>query len=327
MATIPGVAAAALIALVAVAGSGRIAWLSPVVLAMAAGVLLGNLVPAIREPIRPGVDLCLSLLLRSAIVLMGLQFSLTAALAVGGSLFLLVLIIVLAGLIAGLLTGRLLGLGARLSLLIGAGTSICGATAVATIAPLIDADERDVALAMGTIFLFNTLALLSYPLLGALLGLSQPAFGTWVGVAIHDTSSVLAAGFLYGDQAGLTATLVKLTRTTFLVPLALVLAFGGVAVRGRPAGRQGLLARMPWFILGFLLLALVGTAGWVPEALLAGAKSLAKGLIVVVLAAAGLNLNLSQVRAVGWRLVAAGLIASVAVGGLGLALIYGLGIA
>src|SRR5690606_6815366 len=119
---------------------------------------------------------------------------------------------------------RWLGLSGHLKTMIGVGTAICGASAIAAVAPILRPDERDTALAISTIFLFNVVAVLLFPLLGHLLQLSDLGFGLWAGTAINDTSSVVAAGYSYSSAAGDLATIVKLTRATLIIPVCVALA-------------------------------------------------------------------------------------------------------
>ena len=123
------------------------------------------------------------------------------------------------------LVGRALGLDKNTKILIGVGTSICGGSAIAATAPVIEADDKEVAFAISTIFLFNIIAVFVFPALGHLFKMSEDQFGLWAGTAINDTSSVVAAAFSYSDQAGRYATIVKLTRTLMIIPITLVLAF------------------------------------------------------------------------------------------------------
>jgi len=145
-----------------------------------------------------------------------------------------------------------LGLDANTKILIGVGTSICGGSAIAATAPVIEADDKEVAFAISTIFLFNIIAVFVFPALGHLMKMSDDQFGLWAGTAINDTSSVVAAAFSYSDSAGRYATIVKLTRTLMIIPVTLVLAFSRKRGAGKNAGSVELGKIFPWFVLGFL---------------------------------------------------------------------------
>ncbi len=162
------------------------------------------------------------------------------------------------------LFGRWLRAPSGLVSLIGVGTAICGATAILTVGPIIEAREEEIAFAVTTIFLFNMLAVVVYPLLGHLLAFSDTIYGVWAGTAIHDTSSVLAASFAFSEPAGKVATVVKLTRTLMLVPLAFGIAHSIAQGRRGAAGagpRVNLVKIFPWFILWFVVAAMLNTLG------------------------------------------------------------------
>src|SRR5690606_19362414 len=152
--------------------------------------------------------------------------------------------------------GRFLGVPKNLATLIGAGTSVCGVTAIMSIGPLTEAKEEEITYSVTTILLFNLLATVLFPIIGHALALPQIPFGAWAGAAIHDTSSVLAVAFGYGDEAGQVATVVKLTRTLFLIPLVLAFAVRqgmGQGVSGGQGQRWRLvMGSVPKFIFGFL---------------------------------------------------------------------------
>jgi uncharacterized integral membrane protein (TIGR00698 family) len=326
-ALVPGVAVVAVIAAAAWSVGGYVPLVGAPVLALAAGVIIGS---ALRLPgtLRPGVDFTLRRLLRLAIVLFGATLSLAQVLRIGaGSLAVLLVTIVLAlGLTA--LFGRWLRAPAGLVSLIGVGTAICGATAILTVGPIIESKEEEIAFAVTTIFLFNMLAVVIYPLLGHLFTLSDAAFGVWAGAAIHDTSSVLAASFQFSEPAGKVATVVKLTRTLMLVPLAL--AYGIVhsarqAARG--AGRSApvnIVKIFPWFILWFVATAILNTAGLFGAALVSWSSLLGRFLVVMVMAAVGLSADLRRMREIGLRPFYVGLAASVMIAVVSIALIRSL---
>jgi uncharacterized integral membrane protein (TIGR00698 family) len=323
---VPGLTVALLIALAALGWDGRTHWLNGVIIAIVAGAVLGNMLPGIRSALKPGIDFALKKLLRVVIILMGLQFSLAAAVKTGGQALAVILVSVLLGLTVAYAIGRAFGLNRKLALLIGAGTSICGATAIATVAPILDAEDQDVALSIATVFLFNTMALLVYPVIGSAIGLTDQAFGTWVGTAVHDTSAVLATGFAYSEQAGLVGTVVKLTRTIMIVPLAAAFAIGAAYQGAKKTGAAGVLKGFPWFILGFLALSVVNTLGFASPEMLTFGKTASKLLVAIVMASVGLSLDFAKLKVTGFRFLYTGFAASAVVGVVSLMLIYLLGI-
>jgi uncharacterized integral membrane protein (TIGR00698 family) len=211
----------------------------------------------------------------------------------------------------GLLLARVARLPGAVGSLIGAGTAICGGTAIIAIGPLIDATDEEIAYAVTTIFTFNIIALVVYPILGHAWSLGQVAFGSWDGTAVNDTSVVVATGYVYGKLAGATATVVKLTRTLLLVPLAFLLGTAHAARShdGTPAklSPRALLKSVPWFVFGFAAMALLNSTGVIPGAVSSDLTEIAGFLIVVVLAAVGLNVNIAKILHMGLRPLGVGL--------------------
>jgi uncharacterized integral membrane protein (TIGR00698 family) len=218
------------------------------------------------------------------------------------------------------LAGRALGLRADLATLIGVGTAICGASAIAATDAVIEADEADVSYAVTTIFLFNVVAVVAYPLVGHLAGLSQHAFGLFAGTAVNDTSSVVAATTVYGHQAAAYGLVVKLTRTLAIVPVCVALAAWRrprLIGAGRVRAWRGVL---PVFLLVFLAAVVANSIGLVPAHLHARLSELATWMITAALAAIGLSSRLGQVRHAGFRPICLGAILWATVGVTSLAL-------
>lgn len=188
------------------------------------------------------------------------------------------------------------------------GTAICGGSAIAAVAPIVRPDEHDTAFAISTIFLFNVVAVLLFPLLGHLMHLTDSGFGLWAGTAINDTSSVVAAGYSYSRAAGDYATIVKLTRATLIVPVCIVLAIL-VAIRERKQGAADFSLKrvFPWFILWFLVASAARSAGLVPAVLQPAIHAIAEFLIIVALTAIGLSADLRRMIASGPRPILLGL--------------------
>lgn len=264
-------------------------------------------------------------LLKFAIILLGTSFSLAHLVQLGAGTFVGIVLVVLSALAVVMWLGRLMGLSGPLSSLIAVGTAICGASAIAAASPIIKADEDDTAYAISTIFAFNTLALVAYPLLGHLFNLSDAVYGAWVGMAIHDTSSVIAAGYAYSDDAGIFATVTKLARTTLVVPILLALALlshrADVASRraGEASQATSWVRLFPWFVVGFAVASLLRTFGVIPDAWAVSLTGVAKFLIVVALAGVGLGSDLTRLRRIGPRPFVLGLTASLLIAVLALA--------
>ncbi|HET7815311.1 MAG TPA: putative sulfate exporter family transporter, partial [Candidatus Baltobacteraceae bacterium] len=223
--------------------------------------------------------------------------------------------------------GKMLATDRDLRRLLGVGTTICGGSAIAALASVIDVDENDLAYAISTVFAFNIVAVLIFPWIGHALALSPHAFGLWAGTAVNDTSSVVAAGFSYDRAAGNYAVIVKLTRTLLIVPL--VLFYAGKRVWSHRAGEKTVPWRsiVPWFILWFVLAVAVNSILPLPESAHAAISQIALILIIFALAGVGLSVDAKAMRAAGFRPLLLGLLlwATIALSSLGLARVFRIG--
>lgn len=238
--------------------------------------------------------------LKFAIILMGSSLSMSVILNVGKLSLNVMVFTLLTCFSGGYFIGKLFGIDWRMSSLISAGTGICGGSAIAALSPVIKARDADVSYAMSTTFLFDMLMILLFPLLGQWLGLSDIAYGLWTGTAVNDTSSVVAAGYAFSEQAGNFATTVKLTRTLAIIPTILV--FSLIQHRMAPAEQRPkfkLTSIFPWFILGFVVMAFFNTIGIIPTALQAFLTATSKFLMVMALGAIGLKTSLKDVKQSG----------------------------
>ena len=303
--------------------------------AVTIGLLLGIVVANVRPAplMDPGAKLAKAWFLPLGILLLGARLSLGDILSTGlGAIAVLVVDIVLV-LVVTLALGRALGLSAKLSGLIGVGTSICGNTAIAATAPVIRAPERDVSFAVATITLFGTAAVIVYPLIGHALGMSDNLFGHWVGAAVNDTSQVTATAFSYSVEAGETATIVKLTRNTLMVPVIFAVGLWFASREARQADseeRRSWLSSarkaVPPFLLGFLALALVNSAGFIPEALVDVLTRISQVFIVMALVGVGLTTKVAQLRQTGPAPFLMGLAVAVMLAVVSLALFVAIGV-
>jgi uncharacterized integral membrane protein (TIGR00698 family) len=314
---------------VVVAGAATLTGhLAPIIGAPVVGLIIGAAIAVIRRPpesMVAGITFCSHQVLQVAVASLGLQLTLGQAVSSGArSLPVLVGTLALC-LLGAALFGHLLRVRSPLRTLVGVGTAICGASAIAAITPVIDAAATDVAYAFSTVFVFNAIAVVLFPLIGHALAMSQDAFGLFAGTAINDTSSVVAAGYVYGPGAGQHAVVVKLTRTLFIIPITLVLA-----LRRARAGSGTRLPRVthlvPWFVVAFVAASAVVSVV-PPSALLRSAFSaVALFLITVALSAIGLSTDLAGLRKTGLRplMLGALLWALVSVSSLGLAAASGI---
>ncbi|HVU94635.1 MAG TPA: putative sulfate exporter family transporter [Puia sp.] len=204
------------------------------------------------------------LLLQVSVVGLGFGINAATALKAGREGFLFTVVSIFGTLTFGLLLGRWMKIDRKTSLLISGGTAICGGSAIAALSPVIRAEERQVSVALGAVFILNSVALFLFPVVGHLLGLSQAQFGLWSAIAIHDTSSVVGAAGRYGPEALAIATTVKLARALWIIPVSLGAALAFRRRGGRAAGGDGEKAKVkiPWFIGLFVVAILLNT--WLP---------------------------------------------------------------
>ena len=280
------------------------------------GIVLGILVRNLLSPsdsFNPGIQFASKQILQWSIIALGFGLSLTQVAKTGLESLAVTMVTMTTAFVTAYALGRLMKVHDNLQILIGVGTAICGGSAIAAVTPIIKPDDHDTAFAISTIFLFNVVAVLLFPLLGHMLHLSDLGFGLWAGTAINDTSSVVAAGYSYSTAAGDYATIVKLTRATLIIPICLVLAVV-VALRAKRASKQSgvtgdfSLARIfPWFILWFLVASAIRTAGLVPAAIQPAIHLAAEFMIIVALTGIGLSANLRKMAATGVRPILLGL--------------------
>ena len=259
------------------------------------------------EWIKPALKFTSKKILKGAIILLGASLSMNTILSVGKMTFFVMIYTFAVCFGAGFFIRKLFGLNWKLSNLISAGTGICGGSAVAAIAPVIDADDKDIAFAMSSTFLFDMVMIALYPLMGRALGMSDVAFGIWAGTSVNDTASVVASGYAFSEAAGDFATMVKLTRTIAIIPTVLVFAWIGVRMKKKEMQAAGdgkkvnMMKIIPWFIGGFLGLAMVTSAGWITAPVSGMLKTASKFLMVTALAAIGLNTSITDFKKAGLK--------------------------
>lgn len=328
---LPGLALCLAVAAIATLLGARLPVVGGAVFAIAIGLLIGLSVAALRAPsaaMAPGIAFASKVLLQVSIVLLGADLSIGRVVASGARSLPVTLVTFVVVLALAYSAGRALGIERDLRRLLGIGTAICGGSAIAAVSSTVEADGADVAYAMSTIFLFNVVAVLTFPWLGHLMHLSQHAFGLWAGTAINDTSSVVAAGYAYGHEAGDEAVIVKLTRTLLIVPVVAFYAYRRIAwARRGGAGTVDWRGILPWFVLWFVVAAALNGLGAIPPALHAPVRSLALFCITTALAGVGLSADYGRMRAAGFRPLLLGLVlwAAIAVSSLVVARMTGVG--
>ncbi len=230
-------------------------------------------------------------LIQVAVVCLGFNMNLQESLKSGSEGMLFTVVSVVGVMCLGVLLGYWLNINRKTSYLISSGTAICGGSAIAAVGPVVKADENEMAVSLGVIFILNSIALFIFPPLGHLFNMTQEQFGTWAAIAIHDTSSVVGAGEIYGEVAMKTATLIKLTRALWIIPLALVTMF---IFRDKKSKIS-----IPWFIFIFVLAMIANTYLPLPQWFVDIMVWIARRGMVVTLFCIGASLSLASIKQVG----------------------------
>jgi len=260
-----------------------------------------------------GIKMSSKRVLQMAIVLFGFQMNLATVFEMGQNSITIILAVIATAFLVAYFLGHAFKIPYNEKILIGVGTAICGGSAIAATAPALDASDEEVVRAISTIFLFNVIAAFLFPVLGRAMGMSDTAFGMWAGAAINDTSSVVAAGYVYSDSAGDIATIVKLTRTIMIIPVVLVIALMRSAKGGRAAD-VSIMKSFPWFVLGFLLASVINTTGILPLEATEFWGRMGRFLIVMAMVAIGFGCNIKELLKGGKRPILLGLACSLSVG-------------
>jgi len=272
-------------------------------------LFMGTLINSFFHPtwIKPALKFTSKKVLKIAIILLGASLSVHTIMSVGKMTFFVMIFTFAMCFGGGYFVRKIFGLNWKLSNLISAGTGICGGSAIAAIAPVIDADDKDIAFAMSSTFLFDMVMIALYPLMGKALGMSDIAYGIWAGTSVNDTASVVASGYAFSEIAGDFATMVKLTRTIAIIPTVLVFAYIGTRIKQKElkeannGQKVNLMKIIPWFIGGFLLLAILNSVGLIPVAASGVIKNTSKFLMVTALAAIGLGTSITDFKKAGLK--------------------------
>ena len=298
--------------------------LSPLMLAIMIGMLVRNTLGR-PEAARAGLAFSLRGPLRLGIILLGLQVTLAEILGIGWSGLLILAFALLSTYLFTLWLGGRLGVAPGLATLIAAGTGVCGASAIVAANTVVRDGDESVAYALATVTLFGTIAMFSYPLIGAALHMPTEVYGLWSGASVHEVAQVVAAGFARGQAEGEFATVAKLARVLMLAPL--VIGMGLWAARQTQGGSRTGSPPIPWFVFGFLALVLLGDTGWIDPQLRLYANLATQILLTFALAAVGLETDIRRLIAQGWQPLLLGALATVyiALSTLLLALLWGRG--
>jgi len=281
-------------------------------IALAVGLALGAL-PVARAIVLPGAWVAARQVLRVGVALLGARLTLAAVLTGGAAALVGALIIVAVGLAGGLWLARRLALPGRLGLLIAVGMAICGNSAILALAPVVRADDRETTYAVSTITIFGLIAVLALPIVGHALGLTDGAFGTWAGLSVNDTAQVVATGYAYSAPAGDVATIVKLTRNLAIAPVLLGAVLLIPGAQGPVPTRVAIGRAVPWFVVGFVVLAAFRSLGLLDVEVPWGASladtlsATATWLILIALAGVGASADLRATIGIGPRPIVLGL--------------------
>ena len=316
---LPGLASAAAVAAVAVLCARAAPLVGAPVFAIVLGVALRAVLP-LPPAFRPGLAFAARTILQTAIVVSGFTLSLAMIARTGVGTLPVTLGTIAVALVLAPLAGRLLRLDRMLQTLVGVGTAICGASAIAAVSSVLEPEEAETALAIATIFFYNVVAVVVFPPIGHALHMAQDAFGVWAGTAINDTSSVVAAGYAYGREAGDHAIVVKLARASLILPIVAVIALWQARAKRATGVTVPWRRIVPWFILWFLGAALVNSSGVVPAGWHDAIATAAVFLISVALAAIGLQTELVRLLRTGARPLALGFVLWLAVAASSLAI-------
>ena len=295
---------------------------SPLILSMVIGIAYHNIVGTAAWA-KQGVTFSLRRLLRLAIILLGLQLTASQIIEIGGRGIGIIAASVLATFAFTVWIGKLLGVAPKLTQLIAAGTSICGASAVIATNTVTNADDEDVAYSVACVTVFGSVAMFSYPLLEGLLHLDPHGFGLWAGASIHEIAQVVAVAFQDGQQAGEFGTIAKLSRVMLLAPM--VIAIGFMTARGAnptsEAGKPPARPPLPWFVLGFVALVGVNSLVTIPPEARAWIVAATTFLLSIALAAMGLETDIGKLASRGFRPALLGAFAFLFIASFSLALI------
>jgi len=271
-------------------------WGSPPI-ALALGLVLAL---TLGHPFPKRNSKATKLLLQASVILLGFGMNLQKVVEAGRTGIVFTIVTITGTLLLGFLLGRAMGISRTTAHLISSGTAICGGSAIAAVGPVVDASDEEMSVALGTVFILNSIALFIFPMIGHRLGLTQPQFGVWAAIAIHDTSSVVGAAAKYGAEALQIATTVKLTRALWIVPLTLATAFFFKRKSARVA--------IPWFIGWFVVASVIRTYVPAPPEVWSTLTTIARLGLTVTLFLIGAGLSRKSIAAVGARPLILGVI-------------------
>ncbi len=303
----PGILLVALIQLLA----GWLVGFIPLLDTLTIGVLLGILINNVFQlpaAVGPGVKFTEKRILQWGIILLGIELNFALIWRLGGRIIFLIVATVALGLIAAQLLGRIFKINDKLAVLLGVGSSVCGASAVAAVEPIVQPEKEDMAMAIAAISLLGAAGVVLFPFLGRLMNMEQVTYGIWAGVSLQGVAHAVAAAFAYGEVSGEIGTLVKMGRVVMLAPVAIFLNW---RYAGQVAGGPSRKRWLPPEVIGFVTVGLLATWGILPRIISFGGlavdlKALSKTFITAAMVAMGLGVNLQSLGARGLRALVMG---------------------
>lgn len=279
------------------------------------GMLLNPFVEK-RSLFESGINWTSKRILKLGIILSGITLSFSQIIETGQHALILMVFTLSTAFGVGVLCRKHFKINWKLSSLLSVSTAICGGTAVATLGPTIKAKDSDIAYAISATFVFDLITVLLFPWVGHLLGLTDTGYGLWIGTAVNDTSSVVAAGYAFSDVAGSLATIVKLTRTLFIIPIVIIFSFiyakreASEVSEGQTIDRPKInfFKIFPWFILGFVAVVGIRSTGLIPLEAVSSISFFSKFCLAMALASIGMKTSLKEVKNMGYKPMLAGVI-------------------
>ena len=303
---VPGLLVAALVAMAAAFLGGHYKG-SMLLFALLLGLALHFL--SEDQRCAAGIQFASSTVLRIGVALLGLRLTIDHVVTLGWQTVLALMVSVGLTIALGLLLARLFKVGSNLGVLIGGATAICGASAalaIASVLPKSASLERDTALTVVGVTTLSTMAMVVYPIITQWLGFDSVMAGQFIGATIHDVAQVVGAGYSLSQSAGDAATITKLMRVAFLMPVLVVISLVVRAHMAKSVGAERTVKTplLPWFAVVFLVLMLINSTGWVPSLIQSAASDVSQAFLVLAIAGVGLKTSLQEVTQLGWRPVA-----------------------
>lgn len=302
-----------------------LSFVSPMMIAVVVGATY-KAIFGVPTAFQKGITFSTQKLLKVAIIILGLQLSIAQLLAIGWNGLLIIFLTLSSTFLFSLLVGKWLGIDTKLTRLIAAGTSICGASAIMATNSVIKAKDEYVAYAITIVSIFGFLSMLLFPLVGNYLQLAPATFGFWSGASIHDTAQVIGTSFQAGEESSQVAIVSKLSRVLFLIPVILMLSLASGKNTTTTEGTTKHRSYMPWFVLGFIGLVIINSIVTIDPTVKNSIKLGNKFLLTIALAAMGLQIHFTKIKASGCRPLILGAMAWIYISSIGLILTKTMGV-